>query len=341
MKALAKLKAEPGIWLTQVDKPTLGHLDVLIKIRKTAICGTDLHIYKWDEWAQKTIPVPMHIGHEFVGKVVQVGAGVKAVLVGDRVSGEGHITCGICRNCRAGQRHLCRKTGGIGVNRPGAFAEYLVMPETNIYKLPDFVSDDEASVLDPFGNAVHATLEFDLVGEDVLITGAGPVGLMSAAIARHVGARFVVVTDINPFRLGLAEKMGVTRAIDSRKIDLKDVMHELGMQEGFDIGLEMSGNENAFKKMLRLMNHGGRIAFLGIPPKPFAIDWNDVVFKSLTIQGIYGRRMFETWYKAISMLQSGLDIKPIITAHFPVEQFQQAFDLLLSGKAAKVILDWE
>jgi len=341
MKALAKLKAEPGIWLTDVDKPTVGHDDVLIRIHKTAICGTDLHIYKWDEWAQKTIPVPMHVGHEFVGEVVAIGDSVRSIAVGDRVSGEGHITCGICRNCRAGMRHLCRYTEGIGVNRPGAFAQFLSMPVSNVYKLPDFVTDDEASILDPFGNAVHSTLYFDLVGEDVLITGAGPVGLMSAAIARHVGARFVVVTDVNPYRLELAEKMGATRAIDPTKVDLQQVMKELGMHEGFDVGLEMSGNEMAFKQMIQMMNHGGSISFLGIPPKPFAIDWGDVVFKSLTIKGIYGRRMFETWYKGISMLQSGLDISPVVTAHFPVDEYQKAFDLLLTGDAAKVILDWE
>lgn len=341
MKVLAKLEKSPGITLTVAEKPAVGHNDVLIKIRKTAICGTDLHIYQWDDWAQKTIPVPMHVGHEFVGEIVELGVGATHFKVGDRVSGEGHITCGYCRRCRAGDRHLCRNTLGVGVHRPGAFAEYLVIPEANVYKIPDDITDDEASVLDPFGNAVHSTLMFDLVGEDVLITGAGPVGLMSAVIARHVGARHVVITDVNPYRLKLAEKIGVTRAIDPSKTDLKSVMNELGMKEGFDVGLEMSGNANAFVSMLDTMNHGGNIAFLGIPPKPFSIDWSNVVFKSLTIKGIYGRHIFETWYKGICMLQSGLNIKDIITHHFPVNEYQKAFEMMLSGQTGKVILDWQ
>jgi len=340
MKVLAKLKSEPGLWLSEEDTPTYGPHDILIKIKKTAICGTDLHIYKWDEWAQKTIPVPMRVGHEFIGTVEAMGDEVKGFETGDRVSGEGHITCGHCRNCRAGNRHLCRNTEGIGVNRPGAFAEYLAMPSLNVCKLPDDITDDQAAMLDPFGNAVHSALAFDLVGEDVLITGAGPVGLMSAAIARHVGARHVVVTDINPYRLALAKKMGVTHAVDTSKVSLTDVMNDLGMEEGFDVGLEMSGNEHAFRAMLDEMNYGGRIAFLGIPPQDFAIDWSKVVFRSLKIHGIYGRRMFETWYKGIAMLQSGLDIMPVVTAHFPADEFETAFQLMLSGKSGKIILDW-
>ncbi len=341
MKVLSKLKKEPGLWLAEVEAPVPGYNDVLIKIHKMAICGTDLHIYKWDEWAQKTIPVPMHVGHEFVGTVAALGEGVKGFSVGDRVSGEGHITCGHCRNCRAGKRHLCRNTEGIGLHRPGAFAEYLVMPQDNVYQLPDDITDDQAALLDPFGNAVHSTLEFDLVGEDVLITGAGPVGMMSAAIARHVGARHVVITDVNEYRLNLSRKMGVSRAINTKEFPLKAVMADLGMTEGFDIGLEMSGNPQAFQEMIEVMNHGGRIAFLGIPPKAFPIDWTQVVFKGLMIKGIYGRRMFETWYKGICMLQSGLDITPVITGHYPVAEFQRAFDDMLSGESGKVILDWD
>ena len=343
MKVLSKLKPEPGIWLTDVEKPEFGYNDILIKIEKTAICGTDLHIYKWDEWAQHTIPVPMQVGHEFFGRVVEIGDAVTGFAIGDRVSGEGHITCGICRNCRAGMRHLCRDTHGIGVNRPGAFAEFLVMPESNVFKLPDHIGDDMAAVLDPLGNATHSSLAFNMIGEDVLITGAGPVGLMSVAIAKHVGARYVVITDVNSYRLALAEKMGATVAIDVSKNSGKEldaVMTDLGMQEGFDVGLEMSGNMQAFMSMLDVMNNGGKISFLGIPPKPFAIDWNVVVFKGLTIKGIYGRRIFETWYKMSSMLGAGLDISQVITHHFPVDQYQEAFDLMLSGMTGKVILDW-
>ncbi|WP_304985919.1 L-threonine 3-dehydrogenase [Coxiella-like endosymbiont] len=343
MKILSKLKSKPGIWLSEVSAPKPESDEVLIKIKKTAICGTDLHIYKWDEWAQKTIPVPMHVGHEFVGEIVEMGQdikGIKGFNIGDRVSGEGHITCGYCRNCRAGKRHLCRNTLGVGVNRPGAFADYLVIPFRNAYKIPPQISDNTAAILDPFGNAAHSALEFDLVGEDVLITGAGPVGLMAAAIARHVGARYVVITDVNEYRLALAEKIGVTLAVNPTSMSLTKVMENLGITEGFDIGLEMSGNEEAFRSMLTIMNNGGKIAFLGIPPAPFAIDWNLVVFKSLTIKGIYGRRMFETWYKMINLLQSGLDISPVITHEFPLKEFQQAFDVMLSGKAGKVILDW-
>ena len=291
MKSLVKAKAEKGIWLQDTPEPEVGHNDLLIKIRKTAICGTDMHIYNWDEWSQKTIPVPMVVGHEYVGEVVGMGQEVKGFKVGDRVSGEGHITCGHCRNCRAGRVHLCRNTEGVGVNRPGAFAEYLVIPAFNAFKIPDNISDDLASIFDPFGNAVHTALSFDLVGEDVLITGAGPIGIMAAAVAKHVGARHVVVTDINPYRLELAKKMGATRAVDVSKEDLKDVMNELGMTEGFDVGLEMSGVPVAFRDMLNKMNHGGKIAMLGIPPQDVAIDWNQVIFKGLVIKGIYGREM--------------------------------------------------
>ena len=341
MKALVKAKAEKGIWLQDTPEPEVGHNDLLIKIRKTAICGTDMHIYNWDEWSQKTIPVPMVVGHEYVGEVVGMGQEVKGFKVGDRVSGEGHITCGHCRNCRAGRVHLCRNTEGVGVNRPGAFAEYLVIPAFNAFKIPDNISDDLASIFDPFGNAVHTALSFDLVGEDVLITGAGPIGIMAAAVAKHVGARHVVVTDINPYRLELAKKMGATRAVDVSKEDLKDVMNELGMTEGFDVGLEMSGVPVAFRDMLNKMNHGGKIAMLGIPPQDVAIDWNQVIFKGLVIKGIYGREMFETWYKMASLLQSGLDLSPIITHTFSIDDFQKGFDTMGSGHSGKVILDWQ
>ncbi|MBY6064014.1 L-threonine 3-dehydrogenase [Pseudidiomarina sediminum] len=341
MKALAKLHAEPGIWMTDVEKPEYGYNDLLIKIKKTAICGTDVHIYKWDDWSQQTIPVPMVVGHEYVGVVEAMGEGVRGFSPGDRVSGEGHITCGHCRNCRAGRRHLCRNTVGVGVNRPGAFAEYLVIPADNAFKLPDDISDDLAAIFDPFGNAVHTALAFDLVGEDVLITGAGPIGIMAAAVARHVGARHVVITDVNPYRLELAEQMGATRAVDVSKEKLTDVMNELGMKEGFDVGLEMSGVPSAFSQMLATMNHGGKIAMLGIPPQSVAIDWNQVIFKGLTIKGIYGREMFETWYKMASLLQSGLDLSPILTHHLPVDAYEEGFEIMISGQSGKVILDWE
>jgi len=340
MKALAKLHAEPGIWMTDAEMPEYGYNDLLIKIRKTAICGTDVHIYKWDEWSQKTIPVPMVVGHEYVGEVAAMGDGVRGFEKGDRVSGEGHITCGHCRNCRAGRRHLCRNTVGVGVNRPGAFAEYLVIPADNAFKLPDDISDDLAAIFDPFGNAVHTALAFDLVGEDVLITGAGPIGIMAAAVARHVGARHVVITDVNGYRLDLAKQMGATRTVDVSKEKLTDVMTELGMKEGFDVGLEMSGVPSAFSQMLATMNHGGKIAMLGIPPESVAIDWNQVIFKGLTIKGIYGREMFETWYKMASLLQSGLDLSPILTHSMPIDQFQEGFDIMCSGQSGKVVLDW-
>ncbi len=341
MKALAKLHAEPGIWMTDAEKPEYGYNDLLIRIKKSAICGTDIHIFKWDEWSQKTVPVPMVVGHEYAGVVAAMGDGVKGFQVGDRVSGEGHITCGYCRNCRAGRRHLCRNTLGVGVNRPGSFAEYLVIPADNAFKLPDDISDDMAAIFDPFGNAVHTALSFDLVGEDVLITGAGPIGIMAAAICRHVGARHVVITDVNHYRLDLAKKMGATRAVDVSCENLREVMAELGMKEGFDVGLEMSGMPSALNQMLDTMNHGGKIAMLGIPAKPIAIDWNLVIFKGLIIKGIYGREMFETWYKMASLLQSGLDLTPILTHQFAIDDYQQAFELMASGQSGKVVLNWE
>jgi len=341
MKSLAKLKAEPGIWLTKSAKPKLGHNDLMIKINKTAICGTDMHIYNWDAWSQKTIPVPMVVGHEYAGEVVEIGQEVKGFEIGDRVSGEGHITCGHCRNCRGGRTHLCRNTVGVGVNRAGAFAEYLVIPAYNAFKLPDEISDDLAAIFDPFGNAVHTALSFDLVGEDVLITGAGPIGIMAAAVAKHVGARHVVITDVNKYRLELARKMGATRAVDVSKEKLADVMQQLGMTEGFDVGMEMSGVPSAFTEMLANMNNGGKIAMLGIPSDNMAIDWSQVIFKGLTIKGIYGREMFETWYKMASLIQSGLDLTPIITHHFSIDDFQQGFDVMRSGQSGKVILNWE
>ncbi|WP_444946928.1 L-threonine 3-dehydrogenase [Microbulbifer sp. VTAC004] len=341
MKALSKLKSEVGIWLTDAEIPEPGHNDLLIKIHKTAICGTDMHIYNWDEWSQKTIPVPMVVGHEYVGEVVGMGQEVAGFQVGDRVSGEGHITCGHCRNCRAGRRHLCRNTYGVGVDRQGAFAEYLVIPALNAFKIPDNISDDLASIFDPLGNAVHTALSFDLVGEDVLITGAGPIGIMAAAVAKHVGARHVVITDINEYRLDLARKMGATRAVNVAEESLSDVMAELGMSEGFDVGLEMSGVPAAFRDMLAAMNHGGKIAMLGIPAGEMAIDWSQVIFKGLIIKGIYGREMFETWYKMASLIQSGLDLTPVITHQFHIDDFQKGFDTMGSGESGKVILNWK
>ena len=340
MKSLVKAKPEPGIWMQEVPIPTCGVNDVLIRIQKTAICGTDIHIYTWDTWAQATIPVPMIVGHEFCGEIIEIGEEVNGLHLGQRVSGEGHITCGMCRNCRAGRQHLCRKTLGVGVNRPGCFAEFLVIPAVNVMVLPDTVSADEASILDPFGNAAHCALSFDMVGEDVLITGAGPIGIMAVAIARHVGARHVVITDVNDYRLDLARKMGATRAVHVGQQSLNQVMDELGMKEGFDVGLEMSGNPMALNDLIGAMNHGGHVALLGIPPKATAIDWNMVIFKGLVIKGIYGREMFETWYKMIAMLQSGLNIAPVITHRFPVADYQHAFEIMASGQSGKVILDW-
>ncbi|MDR2989392.1 MAG: L-threonine 3-dehydrogenase [Providencia alcalifaciens] len=341
MKALSKLKAEPGIWMTDVPKPELGHNDVMIKIRKTAICGTDVHIYNWDEWSQKTIPVPMVVGHEYIGEIVEIGQEVKGFKIGDRVSGEGHITCGHCRNCRGGRTHLCRNTIGVGVNRPGCFAEYLVIPAFNAFKIPDNIPDEIAAIFDPFGNAVHTALSFDLVGEDVLVSGAGPIGIMAAAVCRHVGARHVVITDVNDYRLELAKKVGVTRAVNVSRENLKDVMNELGMKEGFDVALEVSGAPAAFQTMLDTMNHGGRIALLGIPPSSMATDWSQVIFKGLFIKGIYGREMFETWYKMATLVQSGLDLSPIITHEFSIDDFQKGFDVMCSGQSGKVILNWD
>jgi threonine 3-dehydrogenase len=340
MKTLAKNRREPGIWMADSPKPVIGPNDVMIRIRKTAICGTDMHIFNWDDWAQKTIPVPMTVGHEYVGTVEAMGDEVRGLEIGQRVSGEGHIVCGHCRNCRAGRRHLCRNTVGVGVNRPGAFAEFLVIPAVNAFPIPDDIPDEIAAILDPFGNAAHTALSFDLVGEDVLITGAGPIGIMAAAICRHVGARHVVITDRNPYRLELAKKMGAHRTVNIENETLKGVMPELNMVEGFDVGLEMSGVPSAFRQMLDVMNHGGKVAMLGIPPPDTAIDWTQVIFKGLTVKGIYGREMFETWYKMIALLQGGLDLAPMITHRFDVADYLEGFKTMGSGKSGKVVLSW-
>jgi threonine 3-dehydrogenase len=340
MRALVKSKREAGLWMEDVPKPAVGPNDVLVKVQKTGICGTDIHIYNWDEWSQRTIKTPMHIGHEFMGVVAEVGSEVTGFKPGDRVSGEGHITCGNCRNCRAGKRHLCRNTIGLGVNRIGCFAEFVAIPAVNIFRIPDSVSDEIASFFDPLGNAVHTALSFDLVGEDVLITGAGPIGVMAAAICRHVGARHVVLTDVNEYRLDLGKKLGATRTVNVAKENLEDVMKNLGMTEGFDVGLEMSGNGAAFKQMFKTMNHGGRVAILGIPVGEVAIDWGQVIFKGLVLKGIYGREMFETWYKMTSMLQSGLDISAAVTHRYPAAQFKEAFEVMRTGASGKVVLDW-
>ncbi len=340
MKALIKERAEPGIWMGDLPEPTIGPNDVLIKIRKTAICGTDMHIFNWDAWAQRSITVPMAVGHEYCGTIVEIGSEVRGFEVGDRVSGEGHITCGHCRNCRAGRRHLCRNTVGVGVNRQGCFAEYLSLPAVNAFKLPDSIGDDVASILDPLGNAVHTALAFDMVGEDVLIAGAGPIGIMAVAVARFVGARHVVITDVNDYRLSLAAQMGATRTVNVMSQTLDETMADLGMQEGFDVGLEMSGNPSALREMLRTMHHGGSIAMLGIPPDETAIDWTQVIFKGLSIKGIYGREMFETWYKMASLLQSGLDVSPVITHHLGIGDYLEGFETMGSGRSGKVILDW-
>ncbi len=340
MKALVKRKAEPGLWWEEVPEPEIGVNDVLIRVQKTGICGTDVHIYEWDSWAQKTIPVPMVVGHEFVGEVVRVGSNVADFHPGEIVSGEGHVVCGRCRNCLAGRRHLCKDTQGIGVNRPGAFAEYLALPMTNVWHHEPEIDREVAAIFDPFGNAVHTALSFPVLGEDVLITGAGPIGMMAAAVVRHAGARHVVITDVNPWRLQLAAKLGATRTVDVRSESIADVQRELGMKEGFDVGLEMSGNPQAFRGMLENMCHGGKIAMLGIPSESVAIDWNLVVFNMITIKGIYGREMYETWYKMTVMLQSGLDIRPVITHRFHARDFEEGFAVMRSGESGKVILDW-
>jgi len=335
-----KAKAEPGLWLEEVPDPEIGINDALIRVRKTGICGTDLHIYNWDEWSQRTIPVPMAIGHECAGEIHSVGSHVAGFQPGDRVSVEGHVTCGYCRNCRAGRKHLCRNTSGLGVNRPGCFAELVSVPAANAFKLPAEVPDEVAAFLDPLGNAVHTALSFDCVGEDVLITGAGPVGLLAAAVVRHVGARFVVITDPNEYRLDLARKMGVSYAVNPGERPLRDVMAHLGMTEGFDVGLEMSGSAEGFRGLLEVMNNGGRVAMLGIPTAPIAIDWTQVIFKGLVMKGIYGREVFETWYKMSSLLQAGMNVTPVLTHRFRAARFHEAFEVMRSGRCGKVILDW-
>lgn len=342
MRALAKLEPREGIWRVDAPVPEVGPNDVLIRVTHTSVCGTDVHIYEWDAWSQRTVPVPLITGHEYVGVVAEVGSEVRGLKAGDRVAGEGHITCGHCRNCRAGRRHLCRNTVGVGVHRQGAFADYVSLPAVNVFKVPDGVPDEVAAIMDPLGNAVHTALAFDLVGEDVLITGAGPIGLMAAAVARFVGARHVVVTDVNPARLAMAPRMGATLAVDvsGGGEAIEAAMSDLGMKEGFDVALEMSGAPSAFRDIMRTVIHGGKVALLGIPSREVAIDWNDVIFKGLTIQGIYGRQMFETWYKMAALLQAGLDVTPVITHRFTMEEYQQAFDAMRSGRSGKVILSW-
>ena len=341
MKALVKSKRGEGLWLEDVEKPAVGINDVLIRVLRTGICGTDVHIYKWDEWAQKTIRVPMVIGHEFVGRVEDVGSNVAGFTPGEIVSGEGHVVCGHCRNCLAGRRQMCANTLGVGVNRPGAFAEYIALPMSNIWRHHESIPLDVAAIFDPFGNAVHTALAFPVLGEDVLVTGAGPIGIMAAAVARHAGARYTVITDINPYRLALACKMGVTLAVNARETQLPDVQRQLGMLEGFDVGLEMSGNQTALRDMIANMSHGGKIAMLGIPPGEMSIDWRPVIFNMLTIRGIYGREMYETWYKMTVMLQSGLNIEPLITHRFPYQEYEKAFEIMASGNSGKVILSWD
>lgn len=341
MKALVKSRREPGLWLEDVPVPEIGINDVLIRVMKTGICGTDVHIYNWDEWAQQTIPVPMTVGHEFVGRIEKVGSNVADFFPGDIVSGEGHVVCGRCRNCFAGRRHLCAHIKGVGVNRPGAYAEYIALPMTNIWRHHEGIDLDVASIFDPFGNAVHTALSFPVLGEDVLVTGAGPIGIMAAAVARHAGARYTVITDLNPYRLELARKLGVTLAVNVKEKTLPEVQKELGMTEGFDVGLEMSGNAAAFRDMLANMSHGARIAMLGIPNGEMAIDWKTVIFNMFTIKGIYGREMYETWYKMTVMLQSGLDISPVITHRYHYTEFEKGFDAMRSGNSGKVVLSWE
>lgn len=341
MKALLKKYNKEGIWMDEVPVPEIGINDVLIKIKKTSICGTDIHIYNWDDWAKKTIPVPMVTGHEYVGTVEAIGSNVQDVKIGELVSGEGHIVCGYCRNCRAGRRHLCPNAKGVGVNRPGCFAEYLSIPVSNLWHCGPNISTDVLSIFDPFGNATHTALSFDVLGEDVLITGAGPIGIMAAAICKQAGARYVVITDINPYRLELAEKIGVTKTVDVTKEDLENVMKNLGMKEGFDVGLEMSGSPKALNGMIDVMSHGAKIALLGILPANAGVDWEKIVFNGLVIKGIYGREMFETWYKMQVMIQAGLDISPVITHRFPIDDYQKAFELMKSGNSGKIILNWE
>ena len=341
MKALVKLHSTPGLWLADVPEPKLGTNDVLIRVDRTGICGTDLHIYNWDAWAQKTIPVPMVVGHEFVGEVVEVGANVSDFHPGELVSAEGHVVCGRCRNCLAGRRHLCKDTSGIGVNRPGAFAEFIAVPMTNVWHHQPDIDRDVAAIFDPFGNAVHTALSFDLLGEDVLVTGAGPIGIMGAAVAKHAGARFVVVTDVNDYRLSIAKQMGADVTVNVQRENLRDVQQRLGMKEGFDVGLEMSGNPAAFRDMIDNMCHGGKIAMLGIPSEPMPIDWNKVIFNMLTLRGIYGREMYETWYKMTVMIESGLDIQPVITHRFHYTEFEKGFQVMKSGQCGKVILHWK
>ncbi|MBF9030864.1 L-threonine 3-dehydrogenase [Rhodobacterales bacterium HKCCE3408] len=340
MRALVKSRPEPGLWMERVPVPEPGPSDVLIKVKKSAICGTDVHIWKWDEWSAKTVPVPMVVGHEFCGEIVDCGAAAVKYRIGQRVAGEGHIVCGVCRNCRAGRGQLCRNTKGVGVNRPGSFAEHLVLPESNVVPIPDDIPDEIAAIFDPLGNAVHTALSFDLVGEDVLVTGAGPIGIMGALVAQRVGARKVVITDIAPYRLALARKLGVQNVVDASKETLQDVMARLGMTEGFDVGLEMSGAAPAMRDMIDVMNNGGKIALLGIAPTAFAVDWNKIIFKMLHVKGIYGREMYETWYKMIALVQSGLDLTDLITHRISIDEFEDGFAAMISGEAGKVVMDW-
>ena len=340
MKALVKAKPEAGLWMQYVPVPEPGPNDVLIKVKKSAICGTDVHIWKWDEWSAKTVPVPMVVGHEFCGEIVDCGKAITKFHIGERVSGEGHVVCGTCRNCRAGRGHLCRNTMGVGVNCPGSFAEYVCIPEANVVPIPDNISDEIAAIFDPFGNAVHTALSFDLVGEDVLVTGAGPIGIMGALVAQKVGARKVVITDISPYRIDLAKRLGVQHVVNAAEETLSDVMTRIGMTEGFDVGLEMSGAAPAMRDMIDKMNNGGKMALLGIAPTEFAVDWNEIIFKMLIVKGIYGREIFETWYKMIALVQSGLDLTDLITHRIDIDEFESGFAAMISGEAGKVVMDW-
>jgi threonine 3-dehydrogenase len=341
MKALVKAKPEAGLWMEYVPVPEPGPDEVLIKVKKSAICGTDVHIWKWDAWSAKTVPVPMVVGHEFCGEIVDCGVAATKFNIGQRVSGEGHVVCGTCRNCRAGRGHLCRNTMGVGVNRPGSFAQYVCIPEENVVPIPDDIPDEIAAIFDPLGNAVHTALSFDLVGEDVLVTGAGPIGIMGALVAQKVGARKVVITDISPYRIDLAKRMGVQHVMNAAEVGLSDVMNQIGMTEGFDVGLEMSGAAPAMRDMIEKMNNGGKIALLGIAPTEFAVDWNKIIFKMLVVKGIYGREIFETWYKMIALVQSGLDLTDLITHRIGIDDFESGFDAMISGEAGKVVMDWE